>query len=100
MSALHAPFIRHQVIWCCLLHVMSCCLRFSRNHSYVARLHAAFISISDRQLIQDQVLEILPMVSEASAISEELNKYQTFDVVLMTVAGQGTQAGNGTKYAV
>ena len=53
--------------------------------------------LSDRQIIQDQVLEILPMVSETSAISEELNKYQTFDVVLMTVSGQGTTSGNGTK---
>ena len=57
-----------------------------------------FINVrSDRQIIQDQVLEMLPMVSETSAISEELNKYQTFDVVLMTVAGQGTTPGNGTK---
>ena len=54
--------------------------------------------MADRQIIQDQVLEILPMVSESNAISEELNKYQTFDVVLLTVSGQGTASGNGAKY--
>ena len=54
--------------------------------------------MADRQIIQDQVLEILPMVSEANAISEELNKYQTFDVVLVTVSGQGKASGNGARY--
>jgi hypothetical protein len=43
---------------------------------------------------------MLPMVSEANAISEELNKYRTFDVVLVTVSGQGTASGNAAKYGI
>jgi len=51
----------------------------------------------DRQIVQEQVLDILPLVSEVNAISEELNKYQTFDVVLMTVAGHDGSTTKGTK---
>lgn len=40
---------------------------------------------------------MLPLVSEVNAISEELNKYQTFDVVLMTVAGHDGTTNKGTK---
>jgi len=47
--------------------------------------------------VQEQVLDILPLVSEANAISEELNKYRMFDVVLMTVAGHDGTTTKGTK---
>jgi len=47
--------------------------------------------------VQEQVLDILPLISEANAISEELNKYQMFDVVLMTVAGHDGTTTKGTK---
>jgi len=47
--------------------------------------------------VQEQVLDILPLVSEVNAISEELNKYQMFDVVLMTVAGNDGTTTKGTK---
>lgn len=43
---------------------------------------------SDQQVAQEQVLEILPMVSEVNAISEELNKHRTFEVVLISAAAQ------------
>jgi len=58
------------------------------------RVHAL-----DRQITQEQVLDILPLVTEVNAISEELNKYQTFDVVLMTVAGHDGTTTKGTKLA-
>ena len=51
----------------------------------------------DRQITQEQVLDILPLVTEVNAMSEELNKYQTFDVVLMTVAGHDGTTTKGTK---
>jgi len=51
----------------------------------------------DRQIVQEQVLDTLPLVSEMNAISEELNKYQKFDVVLMTVAGHDGTTTKGTK---
>jgi len=55
------------------------------------------VSQLDRQIVQEQVLDILPLVSEVNAISEELNKYQTFDVVLMTVAGHDGTTNKGSK---
>ena len=54
---------------------------------------------TDQQIAQEQVLEILPMVSEVNAISEELNKHRTFEVVLISAAAQeGSMSGkSGTK---
>jgi len=52
----------------------------------------------DRQITQEQVLDLLPLVTEVNAVSEELNKYQTFDVVLMTVAGHDGTTNKGTKF--
>ncbi|ELT99958.1 hypothetical protein CAPTEDRAFT_223727 [Capitella teleta] len=56
----------------------------------------------DQQIAQEQVLEILPMVSEVNAVSEELDKHRTFEVVLVSAAAQegalGTQ--KGTKVMV
>lgn len=46
------------------------------------------------------MLEVLPMVSEVNAISEELNKYVTFDVVLITISSHESKAGKGTKYVM
>ena len=43
---------------------------------------------SDQQVAQEQVLEILPMVSEVNAVSEELNKHKSFEVVLISAAAQ------------
>ncbi|KAH9515666.1 Kinesin-like protein kif28p [Bulinus truncatus] len=38
----------------------------------------------EQQVVQEQILEILPMVSEVNAVSEELNKYRSFEVVLIS----------------
>lgn len=43
----------------------------------------------DQQRAQEQVLESLPMVSEVNAISEELNKHKTFEVILISGAAHG-----------
>ncbi|KAL8592992.1 hypothetical protein ACOMHN_017922 [Nucella lapillus] len=56
----------------------------------------------EQQEAQEQILEILPMVSEVNAISEELNKYKAFEVVLISAAaleGSGTKA-HGTQVMV
>lgn len=37
----------------------------------------------EQQITQEKVLEILPMVSEVNAVSDELNKHKSFEVVLM-----------------
>ncbi|KAL3859056.1 hypothetical protein ACJMK2_009292 [Sinanodonta woodiana] len=42
----------------------------------------------EQQIAQEQVLEMLPMVSEVNAVSEELNKHKSFDVVLISAAAQ------------
>ena len=47
----------------------------------------------DQQVAQEKVLEILPMVSEVNAISEELNKHKTFEVVLISPAAQESKFG-------
>nr|XP_006814113.1 PREDICTED: kinesin-like protein KIF28P-like [Saccoglossus kowalevskii] len=52
----------------------------------------------DQQRAQEQVLEILPLVSEANAISEELNKHKGFEVVLISAAAQ--EGGKETKVMV
>ncbi|OWF50134.1 Kinesin-like protein KLP6 [Mizuhopecten yessoensis] len=42
----------------------------------------------DQLIAQEQVLELLPMVSEVNAVSEELDKRKTFEVVLISAAAQ------------
>ena len=54
---------------------------------------------AEQQVAQEQILEILPMVSEVNAISEELNKHKSFEVVLISAAAQeGSGKGQGTQY--
>jgi len=50
---------------------------------------------TEQQIAQEHVLEILPIVSEVNAISEELNKHRSFEVVLLSAAAQeyGTNTG-------
>ena len=46
------------------------------------------ISLADQQIAQEQILEILPMVTEVNAVSEELNKHRTFEVILISSSAQ------------
>ena len=34
-------------------------------------------------MIQEQIIELLPVITEVNAISEELNKYKMFEVILV-----------------
>ena len=53
-----------------------------------------FLRFLEQQIAQEQVLEMLPMVTEVNAISEELNKHRVFEVVLISAAAQeGTASG-------
>ena len=47
--------------------------------------------------VQEHVLELLPMISEVNAVSEELNKYRHFELVLL---GAATQEDNQTKVMI
>ena len=60
------------------------------NFLYFAYFNSTkFLTVfSEQQLVQEQVIDLLPMVSEANAISEELNKYCQFEVVLISAAAQ------------
>ncbi|XP_062501904.1 kinesin-like protein KIF28 isoform X2 [Corticium candelabrum] len=48
----------------------------------------------DQQIAQEQVIELLPLVSQVNAISEELNKHKAFEVIILSAAAQ---EGKGTK---
>jgi len=52
---------------------------------------------ADQARVQEHVLELLPMISEVNAVSEELNKYRHFELVLL---GAATQDDNQTKVMV
>ncbi|CAK8695890.1 unnamed protein product [Clavelina lepadiformis] len=53
----------------------------------------------DQQKAQEQVLELLPMISEINAVSEELNKYRHFELVLIS-GGYQEEKDKGTKVMV
>lgn len=53
----------------------------------------------EQAMAQEQVLELLPNVSEVNAISEELDKKKSFEVILISGAAQGGSDA-GTKVVV
>ena len=50
----------------------------------VSQLNRFNLNLTDQQRAQEQILELLPMINEMNAVSEELNKYRKFDLVLMS----------------
>ncbi|XP_022096097.1 kinesin-like protein KIF28P isoform X3 [Acanthaster planci] len=42
----------------------------------------------DQQRTQDQIVELLPMVNEVNAVSEELDKHKSFEIVLLSEEAQ------------
>ena len=48
----------------------------------------------DQQRAQDQILELLPMVNEVNAVSEELDKHKGFEIVLLS---EEAQEGNNRE---
>merc|ERR1712235_5874 len=52
---------------------------------------------AEQARVQEQVLEMLPMISEVNAVSEELNKYRHFELILL---GAATQDDNETKVVI
>jgi hypothetical protein len=43
------------------------------------------------------MLSLLPLLSEVNAISEELNKYRTFEIILMPIASWDGVPVKGSK---
>jgi len=60
-------------------------------------LNTVRLPVTEQQIVQEQVLEILPMVSEVNAISEELDKYRSFEVVLLSAAARGGSSKSGSR---
>ncbi|RDD47595.1 Kinesin-like protein KIF28P [Trichoplax sp. H2] len=50
----------------------------------------------EQQIAQEQVLELLPLVSEVNTISEELDKHRSFEVILIPGIGMEEISGNKT----
>jgi len=53
----------------------------------------------DQARLQEQILEVLPLVAEVNAVSEELDKYKMFEPTLMTSTGPEDQEP-GTKLMI
>ncbi|EUB62332.1 Kinesin-like protein unc-104 [Echinococcus granulosus] len=51
------------------------------------------IDESDRCVLQQQLIELLPMLQEVNSIAQEMNKCRTFDVVLLPALLQQTPYG-------
>ncbi|EDV21287.1 uncharacterized protein TRIADDRAFT_30614, partial [Trichoplax adhaerens] len=55
----------------------------------------------EQQIAQEQVLELLPLVSEVNAVSEELDKHRSFEVILISGAAmEGISSNKTTKVMV
>jgi len=52
---------------------------------------------NEQEEVQEKILSLLPLLSEINAISEELNKYRTFEIVLMPISSWEGIAIKGSK---
>ncbi len=58
-------------------------------------------SIKEQRIIQEQIIELLPIISDVNAIAEELNKHRFFEVILVpTIAfeDKNSKSQNYQKY--
>ena len=51
----------------------------------------------EQEEIQEKILSLIPVLSEINAISEELNKYRVFEIVLMPISSWDGVAVKGSK---
>ncbi|CAF0889778.1 unnamed protein product [Adineta ricciae] len=54
----------------------------------------------EQEVIQEKILTLLPLLSEVNAISEELNKYRVFELVLMPISTWDGVPMKGTKVMI
>ncbi len=56
----------------------------------------------DQHAVQEEIVKLLPLISEANVISEELNKYVTFELVIIPSIvyekGKESSIQNSQKY--
>ncbi|CAF0816111.1 unnamed protein product [Adineta ricciae] len=55
---------------------------------------------TEQEELQEKILSLLPLLSEVNAISEELNKYRTFEIVLMPISSWDGTVGKGSKVMI
>jgi len=51
----------------------------------------------EQEEIQEKILSLLPLLSEVNAISEELNKYRIFEIILMPISSWDGVPVKGSK---
>jgi kinesin family protein 1 len=51
----------------------------------------------EQEELQEKILSLLPLLSEVNAISEELNKYRTFEIVIMPISSWDGMMAKGSK---
>ncbi|CAI2734004.1 unnamed protein product [Schistosoma spindalis] len=54
----------------------------------------------EEAILQQQLLELLPMVNEVNAIADELNKQRTFEVILLPPTAQALKYGEAKRTKV
>ena len=52
---------------------------------------------TEQEDVQEKILSLLPLLSEVNAISEELNKYRVFEIVLMPLSSWDGIPVKGSK---
>jgi hypothetical protein len=51
----------------------------------------------EQEEIQEKILSLIPLLSEVNSISEELNKYRIFEIILMPISSWDGVAVKGSK---
>ena len=69
----------------CKTHPSCCCFEFLSIHN--------FAIFSEDLLLQEDLIELLPMVNEANAMSEELDKKVKYELALISPQGRGLKEG-------
>ena len=52
---------------------------------------------TEQEDVQEKILSLLPLLSEVNAISEELNKYRVFEIVLIPISSWDGVPVKGSK---
>ena len=70
--------------------ITRCCVHDSDVKTGMSCGHSA---LADDILLQEDLVELMPMVLEANAISEELNKKMFFEIALVSPQARGLKDG-------
>lgn len=61
-----------------------------------------FLFPKDQKAIQEEIIELLPIVTDVNAISDELNKHRLFEIILVPAIAfeQSTKSSDDQKCAL